>query len=281
MMSPLSLFPSRTMSYNAGVFVAGGQAVLVDPGVFPDEMDRLRAAVYEQNAVPARLVVTHSHWDHLLGPEYFPNVPVVQQVEALAVLAEFRAPIERQVTEWERQSRIERELPFYCPEPDETFGAETELQVGSEVLRLIHTPGHAPEHLVMYHAGSGLLWAGDMLSDIEIPFVMQSLEHYRQTIEALARLDVRMLVPGHGQATSDPAEIRLRFGRDRGYLDRLHERVAAAVAAGRDVSETARACAGLSPLPGNDEPHRLNIETAFLELGGRPEPGHEGWSRLQ
>ncbi len=269
------------MSYNAGVFVSAGQAMLIDPGIFPDEMDRLRAAVYEQDAVPARLVITHSHWDHLLGPEYFPDVPVVQQVEAEAVLAEFRPAIERQVTDWERQNRIEREQPFFCPEPDETFGARTELAVGNEALQLMHAPGHAPEHLVVYHPASGLLWAGDMLSDIEIPFVMHSLVSYQRTVEALARLDVRVLVPGHGQATSDPKEIRRRFERDRTYLDRLHETVAAAVAAGRSPSETLHASAGLSPLPGNEEPHRLNVETAFLELAGRREPDHKGWSRLQ
>jgi glyoxylase-like metal-dependent hydrolase (beta-lactamase superfamily II) len=269
------------MTYNAGVFVSAGQAVLIDPGLFPDEVDRIRAAVYEQDARPHRLVVTHSHWDHLLGPEYFPGVPVVQQAEAVAVLAEFRAAIERQATEWERQSRVERTHPFAMPEPDEVFERETTLTVGDEVLRLIHAPGHAPEHLVVYHAATGLLWAGDMLSDIEIPFVMESLARYRDTLKTLAALDVRMLVPGHGHATASADEIERRFGRDRVYLDDLHERVAFGVQAGRSLAQTLRACEGLSPLQGNDGPHRLNVETAFLELGGRTEAGHEGWSRLQ
>ncbi len=31
----------------------------------------------------------------------------------------------------------------------------------------------------------------------------------------------------------------------------------------------------------NEEAHRLNAETAFVELGGVPDPAHPGWNRFQ
>jgi len=270
---------SRAMAYNAGVLVRGKDAALIDAGLFADEVDQLRSYIYAQAAAPARIVLTHSHWDHVLGPEYFPGVPVVQQTESTDVLHVFRHEIERQVTEWERQNRVERELPFVMPEPDQTFAEE--LTLGD--LRLMHAPGHAPEELVVWREEDSILWAGDMLSDIEIPFVMQSIQAYEATLARLARLDVRVLVPGHGTATRDPAEIGRRFSRDQAYLAELKQRVARAAEQGWSAREALAVCADTEfrQPESNTRPHRLNVETAFLELGGALEPGHEGWNRLQ
>ncbi len=271
------------MSYNAGVFIRDRQAVLVDPGLFPDEVDRIRAHIYAQAAAPTRIVLTHSHWDHVLGPEYFPGVPVVQQQESVAVLAEFGIHIEHQVTEWERQSRVPRDMPFLMPQPDETFTDRLKIALGDKTIELLHAPGHAPEQLVVYDRAEATLWAADMLSDIEIPFVMHSLRAYRQTLERLAQLDVSVLVPGHGRPAASCADVRARFDADRAYLAELQHRVEAALAAGQGAAETVAACAGMnySNRDQNEGPHRLNVETAFIELGGTAEPGHAGWNRFQ
>jgi hydroxyacylglutathione hydrolase len=278
----LAVLRSRALSYNAGVLVRGSDALLIDAGLFADEVDQLRSYVYAQAATPTRIVLTHSHWDHVLGPEYFPGVPVVQQQESVAVLAEFGTQIEHQVTEWERQSNVQRDLPFLMLEPKETFADRLELALGDKTIELLHAPGHAPEQLVVYDRAEATLWASDMLSDIEIPFVMHSLRAYRQTLDRLAQLEVKVLVPGHGKPAACSAEVRARLDGDRAYLAELQRRVEAALAAGQSVAETVTACADMSyPNREQDEgPHRLNVETAFTELGGASEPGHEGWNRL-
>jgi len=277
----LTVLHGRALSYNAGVFIAGVSAVLVDPGMFADEVDRVRAHVHARDAEPHHVIITHFHWDHVLGPEYFPGVPVVAHSEALAVQQEHGRRIEHQVTEWERTNGVQRELPFLLAEPDETFGDELELGVGNDALRLIHAPGHAPEQLVAWHEASRTLWAADMLSDIEIPFVMQSLTVYRRTLDRLVELQPAVLIPGHGSATTDPREVVRRFERDRAYLAKLEERVGAAIRAGRSAVETVRECQGLSPLPDNEWPHQQNVLTAFAELGGVVDPAHPGWNRFE
>jgi glyoxylase-like metal-dependent hydrolase (beta-lactamase superfamily II) len=271
------------MSYNAGVFIAGREALLVDPGLFPDEIDRIKAHIYERGASPTYVVLTHSHWDHVLGPEYFPGVPVVQQQESAAVFAEHHARIEHQVTEWERRSGVQRDMPFLMPEPDETFDDRLDLRLGDRTIELLHMPGHAPEQLVVYDPGEGVLWAADMLSDIEIPFVMHSLSAYRRTLDRLAQLDVRMLVPGHGRPVRSSAEAKARFDTDREYLGELQRRVEAAVAEGRSADDTITGCddMGYPNREQNEDAHRLNVETAFIEFAGKPEPGHEGWNRFR
>jgi hydroxyacylglutathione hydrolase len=279
----LAVLHCRVMSYNAGVIVRGTDAVLIDAGLFPDEVDLLRSHIFSRGAAPTYMVVTHSHWDHVLGPEYFPGVPVIQQQESLAVLAESGTRIEHQVTEWERQSDVQRDMPFLIHEPDQTFADRLDLQLGDRTVELLHAPGHAPEQLVVYDRAEQTLWAADMLSDIEIPFVMHSLKAYRQTLDRLAQLDVTSLVPGHGRPAEGQSEVRARFDTDRAYLEELQRRVEVAVAAGRTASDTLAACADMTyqNRDQNEEAHPLNVETAFIELGGALDPEHPGWNRFQ
>lgn len=278
----LSVLHLGEMSYNAGIFTAGGEACLIDPGLGRADMKLIAEAAGTKKARPRWLVLTHSHWDHLLGPDFFAGVPVVQQQAAVAVAAEFGSAIERQVSEWRAQAG-EDPTEFSLAEPAETFRERLELVVGGERLELLHAPGHAEEQLVVYHAASGLLWAGDMLSDIEIPFVMQSLRDYRATLDRLAELEIRVLVPGHGRPTTDQEEIRRRLAEDRRYLAELAERVEAAVRAGRVVQEAVLDCQGM-PFrlrDRNQGAHELNVATAFYELGGSETAGMRGWNRLQ
>jgi glyoxylase-like metal-dependent hydrolase (beta-lactamase superfamily II) len=87
----LTTFHSRLFSYNAGVFSSGGAAVLIDPGIYPDEIDAIRNHVGASGAELAAIIITHSHWDHVLGPEDFPGVMKLQQAESVAVAHEFGA----------------------------------------------------------------------------------------------------------------------------------------------------------------------------------------------
>jgi hydroxyacylglutathione hydrolase len=72
---------------------------------------------------------------------------------------------------------------------------------------------------------AGVLVAGDMCSDVEIPLLDTAAEDafgdYRAGLAALAAVTgVRLVVPGHGHV-GDAAEFRRRLAADSGYLDNL------------------------------------------------------------
>jgi hypothetical protein len=119
------------------------------------------------------------------------------------------------------------------------------------------------------------------LSDLEIPFVSDRLAAYERTLARLAALDVRVLAPGHGAATTDQAEACRRLEHDQAYLRALRSHVGRAVAGGLSLEETLAACAGLQyRRPDENEAyHRLNVESAYVELGGRADPAKVGWAR--
>ncbi len=268
---------------NSGLFLSEGRACLIDPGIFPEEIEEIKRFLLDRQAEPQAIVLTHSHWDHLLGPERFPGVQVIAQANYLKETSGGRAEdLLWQIEEWEEEYGLEREKPFVIPQPDKTFKRRLTLKLGGLELRLVHAPGHAADHLVVYEPGSKALWAGDMLSDLEIPFVSQSLAAYQGTLEMISRLEVRALVPGHGHPTTSAEEIQRRIAEDLAYLRELRERVSRAVAQGLNVGEAVRSCLDMDYRHPEENlgPHRLNVESVYLELGGVADRTKVGWNRL-
>lgn len=273
--------PSRSMQYNAGVFISNGEAALVDPGVHPDEMEALARLVAEQGASPRWLILTHSHWDHIFGPEHFPGVPIIAQARYLKEVDTNADGIRTEIAKWEKRFGLRRDASFAIPCPTGTFDDETTITVGDVNLRLTHVPGHASDQLAVYHAESETFWASDILSDVEIPFVSHSLAAYEATLTRLTDWAIRVLVPGHGHATTDPADIHARITDDRAYLAELRARVTLAVRDEKTVEEAIVSCADMRYRhPGENEfYHRLNAESAYLELGGEADPKRVGWNQ--
>ena len=264
---------------NSGIFLSEREAVLVDPCLRAAEIDAIAGFVRAQGAAVRRLVLTHSHWDHVLGPERFPGVRVIAQARYREVVAREADHIAAEVAKWEAGIGQARERPFRVPAPDETFDDQGTLQLNRLTLRLLHVPGHAPDQLALYQPERGLLWSSDILSDVEIPFISDSLLAYERTLAALAGLDLRVLVPGHGHPATGRAEIQSRLAADRAYLSELHERLGQAVARGASLAEALAACADMRfrrPAE-NAEPHRLNVESVYLELGGPADRSQVGW----
>lgn len=253
---------------NSGLWLNRGRACLIDPGVYPDEIAALARCVIDQDRVSQTIVLTHSHWDHILGPEHFPEAQVVAHAAFSICVSGIEGA--REVDRWFAEEGIARERPFVAPQPDGVFDDEMSLSVGDLSLRLIHAPGHTADQLVVYHAASTTLWAADMLSDLEPPFVSHSLAAYERTLARLAELEVRLLIPGHGRPTEETHDIRARFAEDQAYLEELRRRVERAVCEGRTVEETVEVCARMQYRrpEENAGAHKKNVERVYVELGG-------------
>jgi glyoxylase-like metal-dependent hydrolase (beta-lactamase superfamily II) len=269
--------PSRYLHYNAGAFVSAGEACLVDPGITAEEV---AALVDEIGTAELRYVaLTHADWDHVLGLEHLPPTPIVAHARFADGID--REGIRAELARLEQHAGITRDTPFEPPVPDETFTDETTLALGDVTLRLEHAPGHSANMLTIYEHASETLWAADVLSDVEIPSVIDDLESYERTLSRIAELDIRTLVPGHGSATDDRSEIARRLDEDRAYLAALRETVALAVDRGATLEEAVAAAATI-PLrrsDGDHELHRLNAEKVYADLGGDADPSEVGFAR--
>ncbi|MBN1921152.1 MAG: MBL fold metallo-hydrolase [Anaerolineae bacterium] len=272
---------SPIFATNSGVLIDAGQACLIDPGITEEEIRGIARFTLEQGASVQTIILTHGHWDHILGPEHFSGVKVIAHAEYKHTIAQHGEAIMRQISRWETEAGILRAQPLRLPQPTLAFESVLHVHLGQYDLRLIPAPGHAADQIAIYEAEYGMLWAGDMLSDAEIPFVSHNLSAYQDTLARLAALDVRVLIPGHGMPTADLVEIRARFDGDQEYLQSLSTQAHAAVLAGKTLPETVEACTGIAfrQPQENAGPHRLNVESAFIELGGICESPVVGWMR--
>jgi glyoxylase-like metal-dependent hydrolase (beta-lactamase superfamily II) len=272
----------RGYAMNTGILHDAGHAALIDPALFPDEVEDIAAFCEGQQLKVETVVITHHHWDHLLGAARFPGAHVVAQQAYVAETALDLERTRRSIRRYYEAEGVVPGAPFDPPMPDQTVDHIIGLTIGGIRVQLVHTPGHARDHLSVYDPDAACLWAGDLLSDLEIPFVSDRLDAFEQTLGMFAAMEIHLLVPGHGSLTCDRAEIRRRIDADRSYLSELRTRIEEVVLAGGTVHVAVAACADMVFCnPGaNAESHVMNIEQVFLEFGGSaPADVPLGWSR--
>jgi glyoxylase-like metal-dependent hydrolase (beta-lactamase superfamily II) len=126
----------------------------------------LLTAVAELGRKPSdvtRIVLTHAHPDHVQGAAELrrhTGARILIHAADSAWLQAGRVPAEgRSGT----LGRLVDHLPKLHWTPftaDETV-TDGQLIEGSDGLRVIHTPGHSPGHIALYHEPSGTTFAGD------------------------------------------------------------------------------------------------------------------------
>ena len=122
------------------------------------------------------------------------------------------------------------------------FGSGVEMvDAGEDRLRMIHTPGHAPDHVCFFDDKAGDLYCGDLIragGSIVIPASRGgNLQQYLGSLRAMQALSPRRLLPGHGPVIDDPAAAIA------GYLQHREQREQDIVTALRDGLTTPEAIA--------------------------------------
>src|SRR5204863_7451940 len=108
--------------------------------------------------------------------------------------------------------------------------------VGEHALVVLLTPGHAPDHIVLWHEPSGSVFAGDLVVAGSSVMIAGSrggdLADYLESLERVRALNPRVIFPAHGSRVDDPQGLLTAYLRHR--LERERQ-VLAALAAGRST----------------------------------------------
>jgi glyoxylase-like metal-dependent hydrolase (beta-lactamase superfamily II) len=206
---------------NNTFLIHGAEPALVDAGVGdPRHLEALAEAL--GGRALARVLVTHGHSDHASG---------------VAAIAEQWPSVEfMKVRSTGGDERYD--VPW-------TFVADGDLvRAGGRTLRVLHTPGHAPDHACFFDEESGVLFSGDLAvagTTVVIPGSRGgSVRDYLASLERVLLLSPSKLFPGHGPAIDQPATLL------RNYIEHRHEREQQVLEAlGRGLSTPAQIVAVL------------------------------------
>ena len=186
--------------------------LLIDAGV--GNLSHLDAIANAAPGGPSHVIVTHAHSDHVSG------APAIHERWPAAILSKYPWPIR------------DPKLPWHKLDDGDVVATD------EGDLHVMLTPGHAPDHVTLWHPGSRTLFAGDMLvqgSTVVIPASHGgSLADYLKSLERMARLNPARALPAHGPVIDDPLALI------RKYLEHRAEREAQVLAALRaDRSDVA------------------------------------------
>jgi glyoxylase-like metal-dependent hydrolase (beta-lactamase superfamily II) len=189
------------------------RGAFVDPG---GDLEKLKAAAAQHNVTIEKLLVTHGHIDHC--------------GQAGILAGELGVPIEGPQEEdryWIARLNDDRASfglegkPF---EPDRWLQDGDTVTVGELTLKVRHTPGHTPGHVVFFHEPSRFAIVGDVLFRGSIGRTDFPLGDHDTLIASITeRLwpmgDDVAFVPGHGptstfgtERATNPFVADSRFG---------------------------------------------------------------------
>jgi glyoxylase-like metal-dependent hydrolase (beta-lactamase superfamily II) len=199
-------FTFNPFQENTFVLDDGQQAIVIDPGCWNTLEERdLEDHLAKNGLTPVRLILTHSHIDHVLGCAWmhkrFGLLPELHP-DALEYLR--RAP------EAARLYGIHYEAG---PAPQVFLNGGDAIELGGELLDVLFVPGHAPGHIALHSAEQRFVIAGDVLFNRSIGRVdlpggdFATLEHsIREKLYVLP--DDTVVHCGHGPATTIGEEKR-------------------------------------------------------------------------
>jgi hydroxyacylglutathione hydrolase len=218
--APRVFVATSSYAMTTSTVVAGspgsGECLVIDPAVTVAELGALADWLAGLRLRPAAGWSTHPHWDHVLWSAGLGDAP------------RYAAPAAVTITETERDGIVDGAEKSAPGHDLSLLGRLRALDASAipwdgPAARVIVHNGHAPGHGAVFLPDTGVLIAGDMCSDVEIPLLdtveADPLGDYRTGLERLASIPgVRQVVPGHGHV-GDAGEFRRRLALDFAYLD--------------------------------------------------------------
>ena len=187
------------LSSNNILFTGGDQTALVDSGYLTHAAQTVALVRHGLQGRPLdRLINTHLHSDHCGG-----NAALQREYGCRTTIPDSEADTVRC---WDEAALTFAATGQQCAR----FGFDDTLQAGDTLIlgdmqwQALGAPGHDPHALILYCAQERLLISADALWENGFGVIFPELDgesgfkEARATLELIAGLDVRLVIPGHG-----------------------------------------------------------------------------------
>ncbi|XP_073995258.1 endoribonuclease LACTB2 [Rhodnius prolixus] len=171
---------------NTYVIGNGQRRILLDTGEFnkPDYVCALKNVLSEERINLSDIIISHWHLDHIGG------------------LRDVYNNFGKDSTVWKFRRTDERNPSFVDDVPIKYLKNGQEIQVDGATLKVIHTPGHTTDHIVLLLKEDNAIFTGDCILGAGTS-VFEDLYDYMKSLEIILKLDPKILYPGHGPVVED------------------------------------------------------------------------------
>ena len=182
----------RITAGNSGIFTGPGtntyligndEVTVIDPGpALPDHIE----AIAQTSTDIKQILLTHTH------PDHSPGTKLLQDKIGVPVFA--------LITE----SSKEQDTTFT---PERVLIDGENLNSENYTIEVIHTPGHASNHLCYLLKEEKLLFTGDHIMDGSTVVISPpdgNMQEYIDSLLKLKKYDLNKIAPGHGELMDDP-----------------------------------------------------------------------------
>ncbi len=265
---------------NTGIVIGDDAVMVVDTQATPvmaqDVVRRIRAVTDK----PIRYVtLSHYHAVRVLGASGYAPEHVIASRDTFDLIVERGAQdMQSEIERFPRLFRAVESVPGLTW-PTIVFERRMTLMMGRlqvEIMQLGR--GHTKGDTVVWLPQERILFAGDLVEYDATPYTGDAyLGDWPATLDAIAALEPRQLIPGRGAALKTPEAVRAGLDGTRAFVTALFESVRAGAAAGRDLRTVYRETyAALKPRFGHwvifDHCLPFDVSRAYDEATQHPDP---------
>lgn len=192
--------PSPLTGPGTTTFLLGRDRIaVIDPG--PDDPGHLATIVDAGQGRISHIIVTHAHLDHSAGARRLSDMtgaPVLAFGDALSG----RSPMMRRLADAGVGGGEGLDMGFAT---DIVLRDGEEISGGDWRLTALHTPGHSGGHLCLLWDDQ--IFCGDLVMGWSSTIISPpdgDLADYLRSLDRLAQIRPRRLLPAHGEAIEDP-----------------------------------------------------------------------------
>jgi glyoxylase-like metal-dependent hydrolase (beta-lactamase superfamily II) len=212
---------------NHGFVVTSEGVVVIDTPFKPTDTLELRRSLQPFGRL-AYVINTEPHGDHWTGNSFL-DAPVIGHEGVRKRILDTN--IDEHITKVANLGSSEIEfLKGYRPVPPSiTFSHRMTLHLGAHTFQLIHMPGHTPYQAAVVIEEERVAFTSDNIFSGVLTWMNDpgiDLVGWVRTLDSVRRLDVDLLVPGHGPICSkdyldeQEAAVREWYERVRDAVDR-------------------------------------------------------------
>jgi glyoxylase-like metal-dependent hydrolase (beta-lactamase superfamily II) len=225
---------------NTGVIVGDDAVMVIDTQATPvmaqDVIKHIRAVTDK----PIKYVVlSHYHAVRVLGASAYKPEHVIASRDTYDLIVERgEADKASEIGRFPRLFRNVESVPAGLTWPTITFSGAMSLWLGKLEVQLLQVGrGHTKGDTIAWLPEQKILFSGDLVEFDATPYAGDAyFQDWPNTLDKLAAMKPRALVPGRGAALTTPEQVAAGLKGTRDFIADVWTQVKAGVAAGKDLN---------------------------------------------